>query len=152
MGFIRVLSARYHFDATLQRFQDLAFKNTGGAISVFMEDCAIERSGTICAHIRAFYLGQTQEPPTFIRVAQDLLPEGALIEPEVSKSDDECHVGIHGLKDRQAEKFFKRTFKYPSDVRICENGTDRALTSEDRFTFPLPPLPNNAGAALAQHP
>ena len=137
MALIRLIS-KIHFDRNKDRFKSLAFKNSslsrGGGISVIKEECILERSKSICSHIRRYYHQTVGEPYIFWEIPSDALPSSSYeLEEQTSTSGDECHHNIQGISDQQARGIFMAV--RISDLQICQNHDHRPLTLQDCATF-----------------
>ena len=124
--YVRVLSP-LAYNEIRRRFESYAFQRTGVGISVFDEDCAIERSVSVCGHITAhyFHLHPPETPPLFWRFEQTVLaawlPQEATFhveETEGPNDDVHCHRDIIGLSVSQA-KSTRRDYCLPPFVFVC---------------------------------
>jgi len=136
MAYVRLVHPR-EFDHTLDRFGDLAFKNSksGVGMSIFECRCAEVTSGGICAHVGEFYANVSGEPPVFYLLEEDELPAGYEIVPTLSDSGDECHREVGGVSNNRLYAAFKKK-RHWSNFYVCDgNGGYRKLTDEDLRNF-----------------
>jgi hypothetical protein len=120
------------YDANCGRFTSDSFKESsreyGGGISVVDRDCAVAKSDSICAHIRRFYSGITQEPPIFWFFDSSIL-RGSELENEPSTTGDLCHRNIRNFPRKEARRIFRAQDMFT--FKICAPEGIRNLTSED---------------------
>lgn len=136
MALVRAIHLK-HWDHRHNEFKRMAFSNLGeGAergVSTFDLDCALERSGGVCAHLSDHYSNVAGDPPCYWVVPGDALPAHANAEWRVSRTGDVCHVNVTGLTDGQARRIAK-TIKL-DQCCVCDDASgSRPATIED-----LPP-------------
>lgn len=130
MDYVRLVHPN-HFDHTLGRFTELAFKNSskGGGFSVFDRACAISTTNAVCPHARKFYPSIASDPPVFLVIPAAALPSPNRIDTTPSDTNDLCHREVFEVSDKRLKKAFKAT---PiSGYMICDNGQERTLTAAD---------------------
>lgn len=121
------------YDRTRGRFRSEAFEPSsaehGGGISVFDAECAMVRSGSICAHARKYYPTVANEPPIFWQFDFSILPAGVTIDKTPSNTGDECHRDLKNVGKKPARRVF---IEQPlTDFLICTKEGIRNLTQED---------------------
>ena len=135
MDYIRLLP-RQHWDARKGRFISLAFKpsSIGGGISVIAVDCAEERSGSICRHIKHYHPSQPSESVIFWRISTELWKhQGLRFERTPVPDGDPCHADITGIDVGTARDLFKEIARDNgiSKFEICSDGVPRQLERKD---------------------
>lgn len=130
MAFIRVIHPK-HYDPRKKRFQSPAFKpSKANKISVFEEECAIQASGSKCAHIRKFYPTVTGEPPIFWEVPSSTFgKQGCHCEQIISDTGDPCHHNIMGIPEKEARRII---ISVPThEFMLCDSQGIRPLQESD---------------------
>src|ERR1700736_1929011 len=119
------------FDARINRFTSVAFKNSSGNSGVSVIDCECVRAtgSEICDHARAYYASQTGEPPIYWKFDDSILPATYRIAKKTSPSGDICHRNIHDVPDGVLRDIFVR--RSLSDFLICAAGGSRPLMRSD---------------------
>lgn len=108
-----------------------AFANNRGSLSIVDVACAENKERTICNYLRKSFRGMDRicsDPPVFWRFDTDSLAPGGTLTPDAVENNP-CHCIITGLEDDQLWATFEGV--QISDLQICDNGSDRALTLND---------------------
>src|SRR6266508_4320703 len=131
MGFFRPLH-RKHYDSERGGcgFSSSALDlRNREPFSVVEVECAIDASGSLCAHISKYYNEQTGDPQVYWPIRDSDIPSTCRIEPETTASGDHCHRNIHGWSRNSARGTFKRLKL--DDLMVCIPEGERALTKAD---------------------
>ena len=129
---------RNRFDPRKNRFDRVAFRNSGngGGVSISECDCVYKlgyaAGSEICEHAREAYLKRgiraVSDPPIYWKFDTSCLPDGSLIIPDPTGYDP-CHSNIMHISDDDCSSLLKS--KTLSDFRICgENGPRELLRSD----------------------
>jgi hypothetical protein len=120
------------YDEKLERFRSSCFERSeDSGISVFVQECAEDTTGSVCAHARAFYGEVAGEPPTFWAFDEAILPEDYSLDEVPSVTGDDCHRNIEDVSNNRAKKFFKKQQAENPSFQICDGDESRPLTEED---------------------
>jgi hypothetical protein len=126
-----------HYDRHTGRFNSLAFKGSsdGSGASIILEQCGVDDSGSICAHIQRYYAGVGGEPPVFWRFDDSALDADCRIEQVDSERGDRCHHEVKGPSRTALNKRLRKQVDSWNieDLWICdrEGGSDRPLRRSD---------------------
>jgi hypothetical protein len=140
MRFVRVVNLQQHYDPRGGgRFIDLAFGPMGDAASVFLQPCGVAASGSVCAHITAFYKTISGSPAAFWEFDSAQLDNRCIVTQSDSDKGDVCHYEIRAGSKTQLKKILKIIVDswQLADIQVCENGKTRRLQPSD-----LPGLPS----------
>lgn len=99
---------------------------------MFEKQCSIEKSGSVCAHIREFYSTIISKSPDIViywEFPVTGLPEVCTFAQEDSLTGDVCHYVISGINDRIAKDMLPKNL---DSITFCDaNNTPRMLTLDD---------------------
>lgn len=124
-----------HFSERKNRYTSLAFRPSGGGVSVINTGCIAEKGRTICAHAEQYYSRRIRGSPTiFWRIGTAELAPGHELVQQTTDTGDECHYNIVGMSEQQCRELLHS--KQVTDFEICDPNGSRKVTAED-----LPPLP-----------
>ena len=135
-----------NYSETLGRFRHQEiFEPYGDGISVFLEECALEKS-TICAHITKFYPNTVDNPVFYWKIdEQELLNHNNLHNSKIEQSEsapnaqgdkDGCHhdISVDDIKNqdfRDGRRSFAKDFCKPPNLYICVDGESHQLTEDE---------------------
>lgn len=125
MFLIRTLHIR-KYDPNRRRFPSNCFHPLGDGISVFKEDCALQKSNNlICQHINYYYPTTVGTPVIYCRIDAVHLAnapgfENMIIEHTPSISGDDCHVDIKNVNKKQSGNYAKANFRPPAIFMCCD--------------------------------
>lgn len=129
MAYVRLVHPR-HYSPDRKRFTSVAYKNLHGGMSVFVEDCAVQKTGSICAHAAQWYQGIVGTPIVFFFIQENEVPVGAAVAQTLSTSGDDCHRDITGATNGQLKAAYQG-----KDFYVCDGGAHRPMTEADAAAF-----------------
>lgn len=100
------------------KFIRRAFNPADGGISVYDEDCVLERWGNICAHAGQ-YREATSNPAIYWLIDDTDLPPGLETPQTENEIRDSCHHDIKGLDKEAASIFFDEAQKTVGEWYVC---------------------------------
>ena|SRR5688572_21215428 len=143
---IRIINIT-QFNSEQQKFRgDKIFREHGGGVSVFSEDCArVKSNNCICCHAEDNYYSTTDHLPYILWKinVEDLKsyvkPDTVIFDTDTpstipNKKDgtyDECHVDIQKISDERREEFANKFCK-PPFIFICVDN-DEVQIDEPTF-------------------
>ena len=133
MALIRLVHPR-DYNPDLKRFTSFAYKNLRGGMSVFLEECAEDKSASVCQHATTWYPSIAGDPVIFYRITAEEVPAGTTLAETPAASGDDCHRDIQGASDAALKRAF--TGKNWDEYLVCEDGIHRPLTQADIDAFP----------------
>lgn len=156
MAFVRVINPAHHYDTTRNEFKDLAFRPQRGmdgdvGVSCFDRECAIIKSGSICAHIEKHYKLLSSNPSIYWIFDSSKLPSGSSI-IQKTENGDECHhniIGASGTALRKVPKSWQA-----SEMCMCLDSGIRPPTVDELILLATqtiaastPPTPSTPGGS-----
>ena len=138
MGFFRPLHTKHYDSERFGGFSSSALDlRSGEPFSVVDSRCAVDTSGSICAHIERYYDEQTGKPKVYWPIHDSDIPSTCRIVPERTLNGDDCHRNIHGWGRNPARKAFKKLAL--EDLRVCVPEGERPATESDLKSEPSEP-------------
>jgi hypothetical protein len=117
MEFIRYLHIS-NFSISKGYFGGFSFDPRGPGVSLAGVDCAIQHSGSPCAHGTKFYKNVSSSPIRFIILSDAEFPAECRCLP--TPTDDPCHFDLEWLDKEATKSFIQRVTRQDiSRVRFC---------------------------------
>ncbi len=135
--FVRVVHLR-HYEFERNRFYNFVFKRTSKqedpeqGVSLVSVKCVRDTHRPLCEHLRYYPPNVVSEPPVFLPIAKEELPDCDL--KHQPTEFDECHYNLVGWSNGRCTKFLETFWDKPEKLVICLNG-ERHLTLQDIYDF-----------------